>query len=374
MIRSSIRRIAREHFKPGAAAADREYRPPIENIKVLADNGFSGIVIPEEYGGLGMGIFEMMIIMEEVARCCANTAMLMGGADGPTARVLAALGNDAQRKKYLPKMAKGELFSAWSMSEANAGSDVGNVQTRAVADGNQYVINGSKMWCSCAQIADVFLVMVRLDPTPGMKGVGAIVVERGTPGFEVGKHLDLIGLRGTGMAPLYFNDCRVPAENVIVPAGQMRRLFEVFDADRVTGNPAICLGVASAALEDAIAYMRERKQFGRSLTEFQGLQWKLADMAIDLEAARTLLYAAGRKAVAGELRPMDASVAKVYINEMSVRVTNAAIQLCGAYGLSNEFPFERYLRDVRGFSIGYGTTEIHRNSIAREIIKGNYTP
>jgi alkylation response protein AidB-like acyl-CoA dehydrogenase len=375
MIRDSIRRIAQEHFKPGAAAADREYRPPVENIKVLADNGFAGVAIPEEYGGLGLGVFELMLIMEEVSRACANTAMLMGGTGGgPTPRVIAAVGTDALKKKFLPKMAKGELFAAWSMSEPNAGSDVGNVQTKAVRDGNEYVINGSKMWCSGAQLADVFLVLVRLDPTPGMKGVGAIMIERGTPGFEVGKHLDLIGLHATGMAPLYFEDCRVPAENVIIPAGGMRKLFEILDDDRVVGNPSICLGVASAALEDALAYTRERKQFGRALTEFQGLQWKLADMAIDLEAGRTLLYAAARKAAAGQLTPMDASVAKVYVNEMSQRVTNSAIQVCGAYGLSNEFPFERYYRDVRGFAIGYGTTEIHRNSIAREMILGNYKP
>lgn len=374
LIRDSIRRIAREHFKPKAAAADRDYRPPVENIKILADNGFTGIVIPEEYGGQGMGVFEMMMIMEEIARCCANTAMLAGGADGPAGRVLVGLGNEKQRKKYLPKMVKGEIFAAWSMSEPNAGSDVGNVQTRAVQDGNAYVINGSKMWCSCAQVADIFLVLVRLDPTPGMKGVGAILVERDTPGFTVGKHLDLIGMRATGMAPLYFEDCRIPAENVIVPAGQMRKLFTIFEADRVSGNPSICLGIASAAVEDAVAYMRERKQFGRALTEFQGLQWKLADMVIDLEAARTMLYAAGRSAQAGKLTTVQASTTKVYVNEAAMRITNAAIQVCGAYGLSNEFPFERYMRDVRGFAIGYGTTEIHRNTIAREIIDGRYTP
>lgn len=374
LIRSSIARIAQEHFKPRAAAADRDCKPPIENIKVLADNGFTGLVIPEEYGGKGLGTFEIMLVTEEVSRACANTSMLLGGADGPTARVLAALGTEEQRRIYLPKMARGELFSAWSMSEAGAGSDVGNLSTRAVRDGSDYVINGSKMWCSCAQLADIFLILVRLDPTPGMKGVGAVLVERGTPGFEIGKHLELVGLRATGMAPLFFEDCRVPAENVIIHAGQMRKLMQVFEADRVSGNPALCLGVARAAMEDAIAYTRERKQFGRSLSDFQGLQWKLADMAIDLEAARTMLYSAGRSAMAGKLTTVQASTTKVYVNEMANRVTNAAIQLAGAYGLSKEFPFERYMRDVRGMSIGYGTTEIHRNTIAREITEGRYTP
>ena len=375
MIKDSVRRIAQEHFKPRAAAADRDYKPPIENIEILAKNGYAGIAIPEEYGGMGLGPFEIMLIMEEISRACANTAMLVGGSGGgPTPRVIAAVGTDKLKKKYLPRMAQGVFFTAWSMSEPNAGSDVGNVQTKAVRDGNEYVINGSKMWCSGAQLSELFLVLVRLDATPGMKGVGAIMIERGTPGFEVGKHLDLIGIRASGMAPLYFNDCRVPVENVIIPAGQMRKLFEILDDDRVCGNPSICLGVAAAAVEDALAYTRERKQFGRALTEFQGLQWKLADMAIDLEAGRTLLYAAARKASERQLTAMEASVVKVYVNEMAQRVTNAAMQLCGAYGLSNEFPFERYYRDVRCFAIGYGTTEIHRNTIAREMILGRYTP
>lgn len=374
MMRDSVRRIAEEHLKPRAAKADREYAPPLENLKVLAENGFTGMVIPEEYGGLGLGIFDMTLVMEQIARCCANTAILMGVIDGPTPRVIYHAGTEKQKKLYLPKIAKGELFTGWSMSEPNAGSDVGNVETRAVKDGNDYVVNGSKLWCSCAQLAEMFLVLVRMDPTPGMRGLGALLIDRDTPGFTVGKHLDLIGLRATGMAPLYFTDCRVPAENVIIPVGKMRKLFEVLDGDRICGNPPVCLGVAEAALQDAITYTRERKQFGKALSEFQGLQWKLADMAIDIEMARNMLYNAARRADAGVGNSIDASVTKTFINEMAVRVTNSAIQLAGAYGLSEEYPFERYFRDVRGMSIGYGSTEIHRNTIAREIIEGRYAP
>ena len=373
MIRDSARRIAEEHIKPRAAKADREYKPPLENLKVLAENGFTGILIPEEYGGLGLGVFEMTLVMEEIARACANTAILTATADGPTSRVIMAVGSDEQKKKYLPKMAKGELFAGWSMSEPNAGSDVGNVETRAVKDGNEYVINGSKLWCSCAEVADIFLVLVRLDPAPGMRGLGAILIERDTPGFTIGKHLDLIGLRATGMAPLYFEDCRVPAENLIIPLGKMRKLFEVLDSDRICGNPPVCLGIAQAAMQDALAYTKDRKQFGKNLSEFQGLQWKLADMAIEIEAGRALLYNAARRADAKQGHPLDASITKTFINEMAIRVCNNAIQLCGAYGLSEEFPFERYFRDVRGLSIGYGSTEIHRNTIAGAMIEGRYT-
>ena len=221
-------------------------------------------------------------------------------------------------------------------------------------------------------MADLFLVLVRLDPAPGMRGVGAVLVERGTPGFSIGKHLDLLGLRGTGMAELVFQDCRIPAANLLLPAGRMRDLLHVLDADRIVGNPPLCLGVAEAALENITQYLRERSQFGRPLADNQGLQWKLADMAIDVEAARALLYRAAARADQGNSSIADTSITKTYVNEMAVRVTNAAIQLAGAYGLSEDYPYERYFRDVRGMSIGYGTTEIHRSSIARELINGRY--
>lgn len=372
LIQDTARRIAEEHFKPKAAAADREIRPPIENLKVLAEHGFTGIFIPEEYGGAGLGVFEMVLIVEQVSRACANTGILMSCTDGATARAILHVGSDAQKKRYLPKFAKGELYAAWSMSEPNAGSDVGNVQTKAVKDGGDYIVTGSKLWCSCAQVADLFLVLVRLNSEPGMKGVGAILVDRDTPGFSIGRHLDLIGLRGTGMAELVFEDCRVPAENLILQAGEMRRLLAVLDHDRIAGNPPVCLGAAEAALSEVVQHLKDRKQFGKPLADFQGLQWKLADMAMDIEAGRALLYRAAQRCDAGTAAIMDASIAKTFVNEMSVRVTNGAMQLAGAYGLSQEYPYERHYRDVRGLSIGYGTTEIHRNAIAREVLGGRY--
>ena len=205
-----------------------------------------------------------------------------------------------------------------------------------------------------------------------MKGVGALLVERGAPGFSVGRHLDLLGLRGTGMAELVFQDCPVPAGNLLLPPGRMKDLLQVFDADRIIGNPPICLGLAHAALAQAAQHLKDRVQFGRPLADNQGLQWKLADMAIDLEAARALVYAAAASLDRGQHSVAQVSIAKTYANEMAVRVTNQAMQLAGAFGLSEEYPFERYFRDARGMSIGYGTTEIHRNVIAREILKGNY--
>ena len=372
LIRDNVRTLARERFAPGAAAADKQYKPPLDNIKALAEHGYTGMFMPTEYGGSGLGLLENVLVVEQIARYCANTAMLFSCSDGATPRAILGIGSEEHKLKYLARIVKGEILTAWSMSEANAGSDVGNVQTKAVRDGDEFVINGSKLWCTAAQVSDLFLVLVRLDPAPGMRGVGAVLVERGTPGFGIGKHLDLLGLRGTGMAELVFDNCRVPAGNLFLPAGRMRELLGVLDADRISGNPPVCLGIAQSAFDNIVAYLKERQQFGKPLADNQGLQWKLADMAIDIEAARALLYRAAMRVDEGHPSIADTSITKAYVNQMAVRVTNEAMQMAGAYGLSEEYPYERYFRDVRGMSIGYGTVEIHRSSIAREILSGRY--
>jgi alkylation response protein AidB-like acyl-CoA dehydrogenase len=371
MLRDSARQIS-ESFRAGAAAADRECRPPVGNVRLLAEQGFTGTFIPAEYGGLGLGILESTLIIEQVARHCANTAMLMSMTDGATPRAILHLGTEEQKRRYLPRFVSGELFAAWSMSEAKAGSDLGAMETRAVRHGNTYRLTGSKLWCSCAQVADVFLVLARVGDAAGLAGIGALLVERGNPGFTIGNHLDLIGLRATGMAPLFFDECEIPAENLLFPAGGMRQLLNVFNADRIAGNPTVCLGVAASALNAAADYVSERHQFGQAIGDFQGLRWKLADMAIELEAARALVYRAARMIDQGSIGPMDASIAKTFANEAAIRITDSAMQLAGAYGLSAEYPFERHYRDVRGMAVGYGTTEIHRNLIGKTIVESGY--
>ena len=372
MIRQTVRALAEKHFRPKAAEIDRSRRPPVENIKLLAEHGFTGLFISEEYGGPGLGLLEIVLVIEELARCCANTALLAGSTEGAAPRAIFYLGNEAQRRTFAPKIASGEFFCGWGMSESNAGSDLGAMQCKAVKSGNEYVINGSKMWCTGAQVAQLFVVFARLSDEPGLKGIGAMLVPRDTPGFTIGRHLELIGLHGTGMAELVFEDCRVLADSLLLPPGQMRTLLPVFNADRIATNPPICLGIAQAAFETAVKYCKERVQFGQPLAKQQGIQWKLADMAIDLEAGRALLYRAAGRSEFGKAPAIDASVAKVFVNEMARRVTDQALQLHGAYGLSEEFPLERMVRDVRGFSIGYGTTEIQRNTIAHEILEGRY--
>jgi butyryl-CoA dehydrogenase len=373
LIRDSVRDLARDKFGPHAALADKQYQAPVHNLKPLAEMGYTGLFMPEQYGGAGLGVMENVLVVEQIARYCANTAILYSCTDGATPRAILALGSEAQKRAYLPAIVRGELLTAWSMSEANAGSDVGNVQTRAVQEGDDFVINGSKLWCTGAQVSDLFLVWVRLTNEPGMKGMGAVLVHRDTPGFTIGKHLDLLGLRGTGMAELVFENCRIPASNLLLEAGRMRELLGVLDADRITGNPPVCLGVAQAAFEHIVSHVKDRQQFGKPLADNQGLQWKLADMAMDIEAARALLYRAAKRVDEGSPSIVDTSITKAFVNQMAVRVTNEAMQLAGACGLSEDYPYERYFRDVRGMSIGYGTVEIHKSSIAREVLSGRYT-
>ena len=373
LIRDSVRDLARDKFGPHAAAADKHYQAPVHNLKPLAEMGYTGLFMPEHYGGAGLGVLENVLVVEQIARYCANTAILYSCTDGATPRAILALGSEAHKQNYLPAIVRGELLTAWSMSEANAGSDVGNVQTRAVREGDEFVINGSKLWCTGAQVSDLFLVWVRLTNDPGMKGMGAVLVHRNTLGFTIGKHLDLLGLRGTGMAELVFDNCRIPVSNLLLEAGRMRELLGVLDADRITGNPPVCLGVAQAAFEHIVSHVKDRQQFGKPLADNQGLQWKLADMAMDIEAARALLYRAAQRVDEGNPSIVDTSITKAFVNQMAVRVTNEAMQLAGACGLSEDYPYERYFRDVRGMSIGYGTVEIHKSSIAREVLSGRYT-
>jgi alkylation response protein AidB-like acyl-CoA dehydrogenase len=371
-IREAMRKLAQERFAPGAAEADRRMEPPVGNLDVLRDNGFCGLFIPEAYGGQELGVTEMVVVVEEIARACANTAMLYSLTDGATTRTIVEVGTEEQKRRYLPRLAAGEIHAAWSMSEPDAGSDLGAIRARAEERGDHYILNGEKTWCSCAQLADLFIVFVRISDAPGIRGVGALLVERDSPGLEVGKHLDLIGLRATGMAGLHFHDTPVPRENLIVAPGEMKHLLRAFDKDRVGGNPPICLGVASGAVAAITTYLKERRQFGRSLSEFQGLQWKVADIVIRLEAARALLYGAARELDEGRHAVADAAITKTFVNEACVEITNQCMQLAGGYGLSNEFPFERNFRDVRGMSIGYGSTEVMRSVIAQEVFSGRY--
>ena len=366
--RQDARKMAERAFAAKAAYWDEEEVYPAENLKVLADLGYLGIVIPEEYGGSGAPIIQGTLLLEEIARVCFNTALVAQvGINGPS-RAITILGNEEQKKRWLPGCVRGENIFGIGISEPGAGSAMPDMITSATPDGDHIILNGQKCFCTGGHVATHILVFARWGKTQGPRGIGALVVEKGTPGFEIGHPGPKMGGRGVAEVELFFDHCRVPVENLIMAGDpnstrSFKRLMSSFGPERV-GNAAMCLGVAQGAYELARSYSLERKQFGKPICEFQGIQWKVADMATQIHAARLMIYRAATNLVDGFPDPLEAAYAKLYANEMVQRVTNEALQIHGHYGFTREFPLERMVRDSRGFSLGGGTTEILRNTIA----------
>ena len=366
--RQDARKMAERAFAAKAAYWDEEEVYPAENLKVLADLGYLGIVIPEEYGGSGAPIIQGTLLLEEIARVCFNTALVAQvGINGPS-RAITILGNEEQKKRWLPGCVRGENIFGIGISEPGAGSAMTDMITSATPDGDHIILNGQKCFCTGGHVATHILVFARWGKTQGPRGIGALVVEKGTPGFEIGHPGPKMGGRGVAEVELFFDHCRVPVENLIMAGDpnstrSFKRLMSSFGPERV-GNAAMCLGVAQGAYELARSYSLERKQFGKPICEFQGIQWKVADMATQIHAARLMIYRAATNLVDGFPDPLEAAYAKLYANEMVQRVTNEALQIHGHYGFTREFPLERMVRDSRGFSLGGGTTEILRNTIA----------
>ena len=366
--REDARKMAERAFAPKAAYWDEEEIYPTENLKLLAELGYLGIVIPEEYGGSGAPIIQGTLLLEEIARVCFNTALVaQGGINGPS-RAITILGNEEQKKRWLPGCVSGENIFGIGISEPGAGSAMTDMITSATPDGDHIILNGQKCFCTGGHVATHIMVFARWGKTQGPRGIGALVVEKGTPGFEIGHPGPKMGGRGVAEVELFFDHCRVPVENLIMAGDpnstrSFKRLMSSFGPERV-GNAAMCLGVAQGAYELARSYSLERKQFGKPICEFQGIQWKVADMATQIHAARLMIYRAATNLVDGFPDPLEAAYAKLYANEMVQRVTNEALQIHGHYGFTREFPLERMVRDSRGFSLGGGTTEILRNTIA----------
>jgi butyryl-CoA dehydrogenase len=363
-LRDSVRRLTNDRFRAKAAYWDRAAEPPVENLKVLGGNGLAGITIAEAYAGAGGTVVHAVAAIEEVARGCTATAAFIL-ANCVSAEVLQAAGTEAQKAKYLPGLARGDFVGAWAMTEASAGSAATELKTRARVDGNtHYVLNGSKQFITRAGIAEFFIAFARLGEEPGARGIAAFIVDKGTPGLRFGARDVHMGLRGGASAEVVFEDCRVPAENLLLAAGAFGRLMSGLNQARVL-NPGMCLGISTEALELATTYAQTRRQFGKSLAEFQGLQWMLADMAVKVEAMRLLIYRAAHQLAARHTDgPHSAAIAKAYAGEAAFEVVDAAMQIHGGYGYSSELPLERMLRDVRAFKIGGGSTQIMKNRIA----------
>jgi alkylation response protein AidB-like acyl-CoA dehydrogenase len=365
-LRDRARRFAVEELRPNAATWDEEERFPEPMVRRAAELGYLGLTVPRDYGGGGAGPVEAILVIEELARGCANTAeVVFDGLIGPI-QVVTHFGTEAQRRALLPKAAKGELLMGIAISEPHAGSGATDMLSRARLEGDEVVIDGHKAYVEDTWSMDSFLVYVKFGDEPGARSIGGVIVDKGAPGFRIGPPRKKMGLRGCVQADLFFEGCRVPKQNVVVGPGEFGKLMAAFNLERC-GNAAMAVGIAGAALDEAIAYAKRRTQFGRPLCDFQGLQWKLARLAMQVDAARLLLHRAVTNAAQGLPSMLEASMAKAFANEMAVTVTNEALQVFGGLGYLRECPLERMVRDARAWGIAGGTVEIQLNNIAGEL-------
>lgn len=367
-LRKLSRKVARDQYAPLAREMDanRTHFPREERHK-LADLGLLALALPEEYGGGGRPLIDALIAQEEIAKANTLAAWPLFEANAGPARVVHLFGTDAQKEKFLPPVASGDKIIAISISEPDAGSAATDVKTRARIEGDEVVINGAKRWCSGGGVAEQYLVYVRFSDTPGGKGMGAVIVDRETPGLTFGPQEHLMGHRGVGSADMFFDDVRVPLENVIIPEGGFNKLFTAFSIERL-GNSTMCLAIAQEALDRTAKYVQERKQFGKEIVEFQATQLALADMISQVDIARLLIYRAATSAGTGAPPQLEASLAKCHANEMVKKVTDLAIQLHGGYGYSEEYEIERMHRDAVGWAIAGGTPTIQRTRIVSEFL------
>ena len=369
MILEAVRDLIREKVEPRAAEIDATGEFPWDVQKLFAQNDLLGIPIPAEYGGLG-GTFQTYVkVVEEVAKACASSALIIAVQELGALPLLIA-GNDEQKKRILPKLASGEWTGAYALTEAGSGSDAaGSMRMRAVKDGDAYVLDGTKIWITQGSIADVVAVFAVTDPEKGPNGISAFMVEKGTPGFSVGKLEKKMGIRGSPTVELVFEQCRVPVANLVGPEGDGFKIaMKVLDKSR-PGIAAQALGIATGALEYATNYLKERIAFGKPLSQQQGLQFMLADMKTDVEAARLLLYEAARKCDEGaDDITAWVAMAKLRCGDVAMSVTTDAVQLLGGFGYSTEYPVERMMRDAKITQIYEGTQQIQRIVIARSMV------
>lgn len=356
------RDLAKEKFSEKAYTWVKRGEVPWENAKILSKHGLMGMTLPEEDGGQGMSLLEAIIVMEEIAKVCPNTADMFQAGNFGAIRQLAAYGSKELKQRVLPSLLAGEKLISVAMTEPNAGSATTDLRTKARIEGDKVIINGSKIFNTHGPHNSYYVVWVRFGE--GVKTSGAVLVERGAPGFTVGK--TETHMSGEEHCALYFENCEVPVENILISEDGFRRLFTMFNIERM-GNAARSLALAQAAFDMAVQYAKEREQFGRPLAEFQGIQWKVAEMKIKLEAGRLLLYRAATNADKGAPSPLETAVAKAYINTSAFEVANEALQIFGGYGYSTEYPLEYIFKRIRGWMIAGGTPEILKNKIAEEV-------
>jgi butyryl-CoA dehydrogenase len=370
MVRETTRAFVEREVKPVAQRLDREAIYPSELVKRLSELGLMGILVPQEFGGSGMDLLSCVVAMEEISKAWASLAVAMSVQNSLVCAPIARFGNAAQKKTYLPSLARGERLGCYALTEPGSGSDAGSIQTRAKRVGDDFVLTGNKIFTTNGNRADLAIVYAVTDPAKGKKGISAFIVEKNSPGFVVGKLEDKLGLRSSDTASLLFEDCRVPGENLLGTEGEGFAIaLATLDGGRI-GIAAQALGIAQGCLEESVPYAQQRRQFGRAIAEFEAIQWMLADMATEIDAARLLTYRAAWLAEQGRTFTKEAAMAKLFASEAANRAAYKAIQIFGGYGYTKEFAVERFFRDARITTIYEGTSEIQRLVIARRLIYG----
>lgn len=368
-IAAMVRDFANTHIRPHVMEWDEAQIFPRELFQELGNLGLMGVLVPTAYGGSGMSYPEYVVVIREIARVCGSIGLSIAAHNSLCTGHLLQFGSEAQKQQYLPKLASGAWIGAWGLTEPGTGSDAANMQCTARREGTDWVLDGTKSWITHGRSSDVAVVIARTGEVGDHHGMSAFVVERGTPGFSGGKKENKLGMRASETAEMVFEDCRIPGENLIGKQGDgFVQALKVLDGGRIS-IAALSLGIAHGALDAAITYAKERQQFGRPIAQFQGISFKLADMAVGIETAEWLTLQAAVKKQAGENVTKEAAMAKYHASEVAVRVATEAVQIFGGYGYTKDYPVEKFYRDAKLCTIGEGTSEIQKIVIAREVLR-----
>jgi len=368
-LKRSVREFAEREIAPHVMQWDEACEFPLATLKELGKLGLMGVIFPPEYGGAGMGYVEYVSAIEELSRVDGSVGIIVAAHTSLCTNHIFLSGTEAQKKRYVSKLATGEFIGAWGLAEPSSGSDAGSARMTAVRKGNTWVLNGTKTFCTNGHYADVLVVIAVTDRAAHTHGLSAFIVEKGTKGFRPGKKENKLGLRASDTAELIFEDCVLPAENLLGAEGHgFVDAMRVLDGGRIS-IASLSLGMAEGAYEAALKYSKQRHQFGRAISEFQAIQWKLADMATEIEAAKLLTLRAAAMKDAGMKTTLESSMAKLYASEVAVRCANEGVQIHGGYGFIKDYPAEKFYRDVKLCTIGEGTSEVQRLVIARQLLK-----
>jgi len=369
LARELFRTFAEKEVKPLAQRVDEEEYFPYETVEKMSKLGMMGIPFPKELGGAGGDYLTYVMAVEELGRVCGTTSIILSAHTSLCCDPIYRFGTLEQKEKYLKPLARGEKLGAFALTEPNAGSDAGNQQTVAKLDGDFYILNGSKIFITNGGTADVFIIFAMTDKSKGTRGISAFIVEKDFDGFKIGKVEEKMGIRGSSTTELIFEDCKVPKENLLGSEGMGFKIaLQTLDGGRI-GVGAQALGIAQGAIDEVLRYVKERKQFGKSIGAFQGLQWYIADMITETEAARLLVYNAAMKKDRGILTSADAAMAKKYASDVAMKVTTQAVQIFGGYGYTKDYPVERMMRDAKVTQIYEGTNEVQKMVIAGQYIR-----